>query len=457
MAHAPGALLLAAPLAPPPREALRRVAPLLPVLAVVALLAVPVAGPAGDGSAGSGTVADAASALLVVFCLVRVLRDRARPLTRTAALVLGLPVFGVCAAAITSYDPVSSLPGVARYLQIFVLVPGALLLLIRDRRDFRLVAWSMVALALVQGLIGVVQYLTGTGASYMGEDVRAVGTFGPTDVMGMATVVSYGLVTAVGLALGARPGSGGRQRAAALGCAALLFLPLVLSFSRGAWIATVVAVTLQLALSGLRRAARVALVAAALGVVLVGGLGIGSQMVSERLGSITEVTEAPDRSVTDRYTMWAAAAGMWRTDPVTGVGLKAFPAYRDSHSSIALSSGSDTAGAGLGFQRQPLLSPHNMYLLVLSEQGLVGLVALAGSWAALLVLALRRLPGARRGRRGVDCALVGAGLLIWQLVDFGYADIGGPSTVLTAVMLGLAAWWAVGERATRADAGPGAA
>lgn len=468
MADAPGALLLApraeadplpvVPAAPPDwHDALRRAAPLLPVLAVVALLAVPVTGPAGDGSAGSGTVADAASALLVVFCLVRVLRERARPLTRTAALVLGLPVFGVCVAAITSYDPVSSLPGVARYLQIFVLVPGALLLLIRDRRDFRLVAWSMVALALVQGLIGVVQYLTGTGASYMGEDVRAVGTFGPTDVMGMATVVSYGLVTAVGLALGARPGSGRRQRAAALGCAALLFLPLVLSFSRGAWIATVVAVTLQLALSGLRRAARVALVAAALGVVLVGGLGIGTQMVSERLGSITEVTEAPDRSVTDRYTMWAAAAGMWRTDPVTGVGLKGFPAYRDSHSSIALSSGSDTAGAGMGFQRQPLLSPHNMYLLILSEQGLLGLLALAGSWAALLVLALRRLPGARRGRRGVDCALVGAGLLIWQLVDFGYADIGGPSTVLTAVMLGLAAWWALGGPVRGIVPGPGAA
>ncbi|WP_436842438.1 O-antigen ligase family protein [Streptomyces niveus] len=479
MAHARGAPLLAPrtesnPLRPSSlpsgagrdrrdwRGTLRRVAPLLPILAVVALLAVPVTGSARDGSPGSGTVADAASGLLVLFCLVRVMRERARPLTRTAALVLGLPVFGVCAASITSYDPASSLPGVARYLQIFVLVPGALLLLIRHRRDFRLVAWAMVALALAQGLIGVVQYLTGTGASYMGEDIRAVGTFGPTDVMGMATVVSYGLVAAVGLALGAgaESGPGGvrevprGQRAAALGCAALLFLPLVVSFSRGAWIATVVAVTLQLALSGPRRAARVALVTAALGVVLVGGLGIGSQMVSERLGSITEVTEAPDRSVTDRYTMWAAAGGMWRTDPVTGVGLKGFPAYRDSHSSIALSSGSDTAGAGMAFQRQPLLSPHNMYLLVLSEQGIIGLLALAGSWAALLVLALRRLPGKRRGRTGADCALVAVGLLVWQLVDFGYADIGGPSTVLTAVVLGLAAWWALDRRA---DRGPGAA
>ena len=28
-------------------------------------------------------------------------------------------------------------------------------------------------------------------------------------------------------------------------------------------------------------------------------------------------------------------------------------------------------------------------------------------------------------------------------VDFLYADIGGPSTILTAVMLGVAAWWSL--------------
>lgn len=375
----------------------RRFAPLLPAVAVVALLAVPAA-PAGDGSAGSGSPADAVSGLLVLFCLVRVLRTRVRPLTRTAAFVLGLPVLGVSVASLTAQDPASSLPGVARYLQIFVLVPAALLLLVRDRRDFRLVAGSVVVLGLVQGGIGVAQYLTATGASYMGENIRAVGTFGATDVMGMATVVAYGLVIAVGFALGTDDDVSGRQRAAAVVCAGLLFFPLVLSFSRGAWIATAAALLLQLTLSGLRRAARVALVAGALGVVLVGGLGIGSQMVTERLSSITQVADAPDQSVTDRYTMWAAATDMWRERPLTGVGLKGFPAYRDSHSSLALSAASDTDGAGAGFQRQPLLSPHNMYLLVLSEQGLVGLVALAGSWAALLVCVLRRVPAARRSR-----------------------------------------------------------
>ncbi|MEU0671243.1 O-antigen ligase family protein [Streptomyces lavendulocolor] len=407
---------------------------LVPLLAVVALLAVPPP----HGSSGTGTVADAASAVLVVCCAVRVVRDRVRPLSRTAAVVLGLPVLGICTAAVASHDPAASLPGVARYLQVFVLVPAAVVLTVRDRRDFAVVAWAVIGLALAQGAVGVAQYLTGTGASYMGEDVRAVGTFGPTDVMGMATVVAYGIVAATGIALGT---TGRRSRTWALVCGGLLAVPLVVSFSRGAWIATAAACALLLALCGVRRAVRVGLAAGALGVVLVAGLGIGSQLVQERVASISQVTAAPDRSVTDRYTMWAAAAGMWRAEPLTGVGLKGFPHYRDSHASLALSSGSDTAGAGRGFQRQPLLSPHNMYLLVLGEQGLLGLLTVAGSWLALLGCALRRLADTRRAGTLPACGLVAVGLLVWQLVDFAYADIGGPATVLTALVLGMAAWW----------------
>ncbi|WP_420496660.1 O-antigen ligase family protein [Streptomyces rubrolavendulae] len=432
---------------PAARAAAGRHAHLLPLLAVVALLLVP---PGRGPDAGGGTLADAASGLLVLWCLVRVARARVRPLTRLAAVVVGLPVVGLCAAAVTAHDPAAALPGLVRHLQVFVLVPAAVVLTLRDRRDLVAVAWALIGLALVQGGVGVVQYATGTGASYRGEDVRAVGTFGPTDVMGMATVVAYGIVAAVGLALGEPARS--RARFAALGCAALLAVPLVLSFSRGAWIATLLACAAQLVATGPRRALRAALAAGALAVVLVGGLGVGSAMVQERVASITRVAAAPDRSVTDRYAMWAAAAGMWRDRPLTGVGLKGFPAHRDSHASLALSSGSDTAGAGMGFRRQPLLSPHNMYLLVLGEQGLLGLLALGGGWLALLLCGCRRLPAALRTGREADCALVALGLLGWQLVDFLYADIGGPSTVLTAVVLGVSAWWALAPR----DAGAGA-
>ncbi|MFJ8191530.1 O-antigen ligase family protein [Streptomyces sp. NPDC096094] len=417
----------------------RHLPPVLAVVAVVALLALPAA---GDGEGGAHP-ADAASGVVVLYCALRLVRDRRRPLTRTAAVVLGLPVLGLALAAMGAVSPGAGLTGLGRYLQVFVLVPAAVLLLVRGRDDVRLLAWSMVGLAVWQGAVGVRQYVTGTGASYQGEQVRAVGTFGPQDVMGMATVVSLGLVCAVGLALGHAPA---RRRVLAAGCAIALLLPLALSFSRGAWIATAVTCAAQLLLAGARRALAVGAAVVAAGVVLVGGFGVGTAMLQERVGSITQVADSPDQSVTDRYTMWAAAAGMWRERPLTGVGLKGFPEHRDSHASLALSSGSETDGAGAGYRRQPLLSPHNMYLLILAEQGLIGLLALAGSWLALLVLGLRGLRTVRRSGAGsgTDCALVACGLLVWQLTDFAYADIGGPSTVLTAVCFGLAAWWALG-------------
>ncbi|MEV6290063.1 O-antigen ligase family protein [Streptomyces sp. NPDC051896] len=433
----------------PRRRAL--LTPVLPVMAVVALLALPVS-PGGEGGAGP---ADALSALVVAYCAVRLLRARRRPLSRTAALVLALPVPGLALAAMNAVSPGAGLTGLGRYLQIFVLVPAAVVLLVRNRPDLRLLAWSFVALALCQGGIGVHQYLTGTGASYQGEDIRAVGTFGASDVMGMATVVSFGVVCAAGLALGRGPV---RVRLTATVCAVALLLPLALSFSRGAWIATAVTLTVQLVLAGVRRALRTGAAVVAVCVVLVGGFGAGTAMLQERIDSITQVTDAPDQSVIDRYTMWAAATDMWREHPLTGVGLKGFPEYRDGHASLALSSGSDTEGAGAAYRKQPLLSPHNMYLLVLGEQGLIGLLCLAGGWLALLVCALRGLWRTRAaGGRGLDCALVACGLLIWQLVDFAYADIGGPSTVLTAVCFGMAGWWGLsGADATDADPGTAA-
>lgn len=427
-----------------PAPLLRRHAPLLPVLATVLLLALPVA-PGDVSASGKVTPADAASAVLVATAAVRCLRNRARPLTAAAAAVLGAPVAGFAVAAVTSLDPGAGATGFLRYVQVFVAVPAAVVVLLRDRRDFGVVAGAVVLLALVQGAVGTWQYATANGASYMGRDIRAVGTFGPSDVMGMATVVAYGLVVAFGYALATPPPGAPRWlRPAATCCAAALTVPLALSFSRGTWIATGLACAATVPLAGRRQALRALAVlaaAAAAGVVLVGGFGAGSQVVGARAASITEVTAAPDPSVSDRYTLWSAALGMWREHPLTGVGLKRFPAERDGHAALGLSSASDTGGAGQGFAREPLLSPHNMYLLVLSEQGLLGCTLLAGGWAALLALGLRRLRTAPATARGAGLGAVG--LLLWQCTDFGYADIGGPSTAATALLLGLAAWWAL--------------
>ncbi|PSK68215.1 hypothetical protein C6W96_33430 [Streptomyces sp. CS149] len=414
--------------------------PLLPLVATVLLPALPY------GTPGGGGPADVASGIAVLVCVGRLLYLRQRPLSAGAALVLGLPAVGFAVATVTAADPAAALPGLGRYLQVFVLVPAAVFLLLRDAYGFRIVAGSLVLLAVVQGVTGVHQYVTGTGASYMGEDIRAVGTFGPSDIMGMATVVAYGLLAAAACALRTPGNAPAWLRPCAAVLAVALIVPLTLSFSRGVWIATAAAVLVALALSGRRQALTSLAVLGAAGVVLVGGFGIGSEMIADRAASVTRVTSTPDRSVSDRYAMWSAAGAMWREQPAAGVGLKGFPDHRDGHASIGLSSGSDTAGAGQEFRRQALLSPHNMYLLVLGEQGLIGLTALVGSWAAILVGAIRRLWLARsRAHAALDCGLVAVALMTWQSVNFLYADIGGPTTVLSGVVLGLAAWWALAE------------
>ncbi|GAA0697789.1 O-antigen ligase family protein [Kitasatospora atroaurantiaca] len=458
--------------------------PSLLAAATVLLVCVP-SGEKDVTAAVHITAADLASLALVALTALELLRGRTPALSRTACVLFGAVVCAAAAATICSIDPATSLTGFVRLVQVFVLVPASVLCSLRDRLDQRLILGSFVVAALIQGVVGANQYLTRTGASYTGQPIRAVGTFGALDIMAMSTVVSFGLLSALALALGER-GSGGsrRLRWAMYAAAAFLAFPLAVSFSRGSWIACGAAVAVLLLRADARLAVRSTVLALAAAVVLVGGLGLGSSGVTERLSSIGSVSAAPDQSVSDRYDLWSTAGRIWQDHPVTGAGPKAFQQLRDSHAPLRLSSGSDAADATIGFQREPLLSPHNMYFLVLSEQGLIGMIAYAALFLTLLIGCLRSsyglgsppgaldpaptlallarqraggahppaLPPSSVARRSSLSAparpsarslrgpgLAALALLSWVLVDFLYADIGGTTTVLTSVVLGLAA------------------
>ncbi|SDL94581.1 O-antigen ligase family protein [Nonomuraea jiangxiensis] len=387
----------------------------------VLLACLPASG-RGDLSTGVHvTAADLASVLLIAVAALVLLRSRPAASLPVRALVLA-PVAGmVSLAALASPDLLGGLPGYARYVQVFVLVPLAVLVTVRNRADVLIVGGALVGAAAVEGLVGCLQAFTGTGASYAGERVRAVGTFGAPDVMGMASVVSYGAIILLAVGLRLR----GRRRAAALAGAALLCVPLVLSLSRGTWLALLCAVLVMLFLYRRALAARLLLAGAVATTVLAFGPGTGWDLLDHRLASIGSAVSQPDRSVNDRYSLWLTATGMWMDHPLTGAGPRGFARLRDMYAPIELSSGSDTDDPAHGFQRRPLLSPHNMYLLTLSEQGLLGLSALLLFLGALARWAVR------------GAALAAAGLLTWHLVAFCYGDIGGPSTVVMSVVLGL--------------------
>ncbi|NUR10173.1 MAG: O-antigen ligase family protein [Nocardioidaceae bacterium] len=429
-------MVVLAPEAPPPvaaprRGLLRR--PSLLVALTVLLVAVPDAQHATGVRLASVTAADLGAVLLVGAVGLSVLGGRDLGPLRDKMLIG--PVAMLVAAIVSTWwstDPVLSLVAVSRYAEIFCLVPVAVLLAVRDRTDVAIVLGALVVLGAGEGALGVFQSATGTGAGYQGQTIRAIGTFGVTDVLAMATVVSCAQLVLLGVALR----SGSRRRVwAAVGVLALT-LPLLLSLSRGALLATIVAAGVMVLSTGLLRALGVGLVLAAvlvLGLSVTGGL---DQTVVQRVASIGDSAAQPDSSVQDRYNLWSTAISIWHVSPVTGVGIKQFPAYRDSHAPLGLSSGSELQTA-TSYERGELLSPHNEYLLLLSEQGVIGL----GSYLLfVLVLVARHLSmlGDRpRGDVRDVLRLVSLGWLVWYAVHLSYGDLSGGTAVMYSVLLGL--------------------
>ena len=187
------------------------------------LLAAPVA-PGDVTTSGKVTPADAASAVLVVACAVRLLRDRAAAADRRPRPPCSARPWSASRSPRSPrptrrerWPDSSATPSCSCWC------PPRWCCCCATAGTSRVVAGAVVAARPRPGRgrrRG--STLTGTGASYMGEDIRAVGTFGPSDVMGMATVVAYGLVVAPSRYALARRPRPARLRIGGLCCAALL-------------------------------------------------------------------------------------------------------------------------------------------------------------------------------------------------------------------------------------------
>jgi O-antigen ligase len=414
--------------------------PSLVVAGTVLLVCLP-SGIQDVSASGHITAADLGAFLSVLILGVRLLAGD-RVATRRGWLPYAALIASLVLATVTAADTGESIRGFIRYTELFVIVPVAVAMAVKDKLDVLLIAGALVAVTAFEGAVGVYQYATQTGASYAGAYIRAIGTFGAEQIMALGALVGYGICVTLALALSLT----GRWRVVLLGVTAALALPLGFSFSRGAWIATAAAVLLALVLYSWRITfALVGTAALAVAVFALAGTGAGSssssRSVDQRIASIFSSDSEPDRSVKDRYALWATAIDIWADHPVVGVGLKDFAQYRDTYAPLSLSSGSDVADPSQGFRREPLLSAHNQYLMVLSEQGAVGALAFGGLLGTLAVGAVRR-------RRPDDPPtplprffdIAAPAVMVWTLIDFLYGDIGaGPTGVVLAILLGLVA------------------
>jgi O-antigen ligase len=419
--------------------------PVFLVVVVMLLVLVPWRG--GDEGEGAArlSLADVAAVALVALVLARamVIGDTVR--LRSWVLLPMAAVFVACGAAtVTATDGLTSLVGMARFVEIFIAIPLATYLTLERRSDLSLLLGTSLAIGIGEGVLGVYQFATGSGAGFGDAAIRAVGTFGAYEILSLASVVTNALLVAIAVVIaGRRPG-----RALAAAAAVGLAVPLAVSFSRGAWIAAVIAILTMVLIANFR---------AGLGLLLVGVIVMAplltlskdtSTSVAQRFASIASAVSSPDQSVRDRYNLWQVAGDIWHDHPVTGVGLRHFPLFRDSYAPMSLSSGSDVLDATRGFRRVELLSPHNFYLLVLSEQGIVGAMAFAIYFITFAVAGIRRAAIIKRPPVVRIFGLTAVGVLLRLLVGGLYGDlVGGATTVLTAVLLGGVIWWASGAAA----------
>jgi O-antigen ligase len=166
--------------------------------------------------------------------------------------------------------------------------------------------------------------------------------------------------------------------------------------------------------------------------LIASGSGLG-----DRVASLMQSAGEPDQSVKDRLALWAAAEQMALDRPFTGVGPRGFTEHRDAYADLTLLGSSDIS-IGSDFQRVALNSPHDLYLLIASEQGLVALLVYGTLFGLLLVRSVA-IAARRRSDGSTALALVAAGLLTFYLVVFVSSDLGGPGSIFISLTIGIAA------------------
>ena len=335
--------------------------------------------------------------------------DRARQAFAPTPLVLALVAYLLALMVSTTWARTPDLADErlvehAKALIVFFLI----VLLVWSPAQARRATWTVMAAGALLGAIVLFQSATGSYESTFGGlgrvkyaqiygDVfrpRVAGPLGDPNFFAqiMVPVVAIALVVA-GRATVLR------QRVMGLACAALATAGILLSYSRGALLALFV--VFLLAAVALRISLRRVALAAVLLLALLSAFNPAGAV--RRLATIRELlpggSEVLDRdsSFAERSLLMRTAWLMFLDRPLLGVGAGNYTAYFDDYA--------DRAGSafrqyeGIGDRRYP----HNLYLEVASETGLVGLALFAAALAACYA-ALHR--AGQRYERAGDASLV---------------------------------------------------
>ena len=342
------------------------------------------------GSIAPMGITTALCGVLTVAVMVRA-RRIAWPATPVNYAAFGWMAALVLASAF-SIDPAGSWPRITK--GFFPLLAGLAALHGRDRRAGERALAVYFAVSALVAVIGIGLWV-GHGAGF---GSRAQGL--TTSYMTFAGQLSLMVPVAFSVAISeTRP----RWRWGSALAAVLALAALGVTFTRSAWIATVVAFAVVAGVWAPLAIGGIALVAAALFAFAPGPFG-------ERLRSIFDPHNPWNQQ---RVLMWGAGVRMFRDHPWTGVGLQDLMKLYDQYKS-------PEATERVGHM-------HNVYVQIAVNLGLVGLAAFAWLYTSIVRTATTALRPqlARRGlaaglRVGVIATLAGflvAGLFEWNFGD----------------------------------------
>lgn len=271
----------------------------------------------------------------------------------------------------------------------------------------RWLIWALLAAAVLQGALGIYQFVFRVGPPHfllLERFMRAAGTFQqPNPYAGYLGLTLPVAVSFLLYFLGRVKTMAGTAQelgaVAAYGIAVgVIGLGLLASWSRGGWLGALLGIGVVLLLrsrpsaTGPRSPVRWGAAFAGLLVLFLAGDAVGRFIptsLADRLAALSaylglhmwEIVQQPltpdNYSVIERLAHWIAALRMWEVSPWLGVGPGNYAAVYPS--------------VRLPGWEEPLGHAHNIYLNVLAETGLVGLFAYLLLWTGIFGWLLRQL------------------------------------------------------------------
>lgn len=177
------------------------------------------------------------------------------------------------------------------------------------------------------------------------------------------------------------------------------FVALLLTMTRGAWLAVVVG---AIALCLLIRNRTVVIAGAALLVLLLVFTSFQSRDQARMISVTDFIGSAPDRNIRTRLVLWEIAWDLFRENPVIGVGMGDYEAE-----AIRLAQGRDI---------QTAIDAHNVPLQILATRGLVGFIPFVYFWVMAFRVVAQASRRSERRSRAHHYALGGLAVIVVVLV-----------------------------------------